>query len=126
MKLTKRTFGHGLLLGTMILMGHSISANASPLLATPGHCPPGWIPRPPEVNFQLGPCMPGTILPAAPSTQAKPPTGHCPAGWVPRPQTVNFQLGPCMPGTILPTTPQPQPGLLLPAVQQVREAASRS
>ncbi|BAW97676.1 hypothetical protein NIES970_26310 [[Synechococcus] sp. NIES-970] len=125
MKLTKRSVGQGLLLGAMILMGNSLGANASPLSPVPGTCPPGWVPRPQAVNFQLGPCMPGTITPVLPQAQAKPTPGTCPPGWRPRPQAVNFQLGPCLPGTLIPNNPQPQAGLLLPAVQSIQLAPSR-
>ncbi|MEB3225585.1 MAG: hypothetical protein VKJ86_07250 [Synechococcus sp.] len=92
----------------------------------PQNCPNGWQTRPQEVNFQLGPCLPGTIASPLPSSQqAQPKPLSCPDGWQPRPQEVNFQLGPCLPGTVVTPNNQPQPGLLLPAVQQVRLGVPR-
>ena len=118
MKITRRTIGKGLMLGTMILMGSGFSANAAP--PPPSGCPTGWTPRPQEVNFQLGPCLPGTIATPLPNPhQAQPKPLTCPEGWQTRPQEVNFQLGPCLPGTIVTPTPQPQAELLLPAIQKM-------
>ena len=51
----------GLMLGPLMAMTVPFAAIA----ATPpqGDCPDGWIPRPPELNPALGPCMPNTLAP---------------------------------------------------------------
>ncbi|ACB00838.1 MULTISPECIES: hypothetical protein [Cyanophyceae] len=124
MKITRHTIGKGLMLGTMILMGSSFSANAAPLSSTgplpsvgcPSNLPQHhcWLRTTPT-----GPINPGMVATPLPSAQAQPKPLTCPEGWQPRPQEVNFQLGPCLPGTIVTPTPQPQAELLLPAIQKM-------
>ena len=50
----------GLMVSPLVAMSIPLGA-----IAAPGgslNCPEGWVPRPPELNQQLGPCMPGTVV----------------------------------------------------------------
>ena len=67
MIITLPKISKGLIFGTIIAISGNFSASAAP--PNPNQCPEGWISRPAQVNFQLGPCLPGTIL--AP-TQSEP------------------------------------------------------
>jgi hypothetical protein len=65
----------------------------------PGGCPPGTIPRPPELNPVLGPCVLDMFV-SNPFMFAlfdvDPFT--CPPGWAPAAPPLNPQLG-CLPGS---------------------------
>ena len=56
-----KSFIKGLMLTPLMAMTMPLSAIAAqpPQIG----CPDGWIPRPPELNPALGPCMPNTIAP---------------------------------------------------------------
>lgn len=64
-------------------------------------CPDGFVPRPPNLNPALGPCIPGSIASneVILAVLAIPPVG-CPPGFVPRPPELNPALGRCIPGSI--------------------------
>ena len=59
----------GLLLSPLVLITLPLGAIAA-APPQPIGCPDGWVPRPQNVNPQLGPCMPGTL-----TTPQQPPYG---------------------------------------------------
>jgi hypothetical protein len=95
--MVKSTLIRGLVIACLFIAVVSPLTVTTAQEAPPGGCPPDFVPRPPELNPALGPCVPGAIANHSilrPLLDTDPNT--CPPGWVRAVPPLNPALG-CLP-----------------------------